>query len=152
MRCWLFMDNVSVFIKRIAKDVPLPTYQTAMAAAVDLHAAVDGEIVLQPGERFAVPTGIAIALPQGYEAQIRPRSGLARKFGISMVKTPGTIDCDYRGEITVLLINHGQERFVIKRGDRIAQMVVHKIPRIEFKEMDELPDTVRGAGGFGSTG
>ena len=146
------MDAVHVFIKKLAKDLPTPAYQTSMAAAVDLHAAVDGEVVLKPGERSAVPTGIALALPEGYEAQVRPRSGLARKHGISMVNTPGTVDADYRGEITVLLINHGQEPFIIKRGDRIAQLVVHKVPRIEFKEIDELPPTVRGAGGFGSTG
>ena len=146
------METVPVLIKRMAKDLPLPSYQTAHAAAVDLHAAVERELVLQPGERCAVPTGIAVAIPQGYEAQIRPRSGLAKKHGISMVNTPGTIDADYRGEITALLINHGKEPLIIKRGDRIAQMIVHKIPQIEFKEMDELPTTERGTGGFGSTG
>lgn len=146
------MDIVPVHIKKLAKDLPLPSYQSDLAAAVDLYAAVQAELVLMAGERAAVPTGIAIALPAGYEAQIRPRSGLAIKHGISMVNTPGTIDADFRGEICVLLINHGKEPFAVKRGDRIAQMVIQKVPKVDFKESDELPSTTRGAGAFGSTG
>ncbi|HLC74478.1 MAG TPA: dUTP diphosphatase [Candidatus Nanoarchaeia archaeon] len=146
------MNPILVHIKKLAKDLPLPSYQSDLAAAVDLYAAVQSEFILNPGERAAVPTGIAIALPMAYEAQIRPRSGLAIKHGISMINTPGTIDADYRGEICVLLINHGKEPFVIRRGDRIAQMIVKPVPKIEFKELDELPPTQRGAGGYGSTG
>jgi dUTP pyrophosphatase len=123
-----------------------------MAAGADIHAAVEKEVTLESGESAQIPTGIAIALPSGYEAQIRPRSGLALKHGISMLNNPGTIDADYRGEIKVLLINHGKQSFAIKRGDRIAQMVVHEIPVVEFQEVERLDDTTRGAGGFGSTG
>jgi dUTP pyrophosphatase len=119
---------------------------------MDLFAALDGELMLGPGERALVPTGIAIALPIGYEAQIRPRSGLALKNGISLVNSPGTIDPDYRGEIGVIIINHGQEPFVIRNGDRIAQMVIAPFIRAELKEVEELPPTQRGVGGFGHTG
>lgn len=133
-------------------DLPLPQYMTAHAAGMDLTAAVDEPVLLKPGARHLVPTGLAIALPDGYEAQIRPRSGLAIKHGISMVNTPGTIDADYRGEVKVILINHGDTKFTINRGDRIAQMVIAPVTRVEVVEVEELTETDRGAGGFGSTG
>lgn len=130
----------------------LPAYQTADSAGLDLVAAVEAEMVLKPGERALVPTGLAIALPSGYEAQIRPRSGLAFKHGVTLLNTPGTIDADYRGEVKVLLINLGQEPFAVKRGERIAQMVVAPVTRIEWRPVADLDETARGAGGFGSTG
>jgi dUTP pyrophosphatase len=146
--------SVPVRITRLphGADLPLPAYETAGAAGMDLRAAVDAPVTLAPGERAAVPTGIAIALPAGYEAQVRPRSGLARRHGISMVNTPGTVDSDYRGEIQVTLINLGQEPFTLGRGDRIAQMVVAPVTRVAWDEVDALDATARGAGGFGSTG
>lgn len=134
------------------EDIPLPAYETEHAAGMDLRAAVTAPVTIAPRERMVVPTGLRIALPEGYEAQIRPRSGLAMKHGISMVNTPGTIDADYRGEIRVILINHGQEAFVIERGDRIAQMIVAPVSRAAWIETDGLDDTARGAGGFGHTG
>ena len=135
-----------------AKDLPLPQYMTGGAAGMDLYAHVHGEFVLQPRQRAAVPCGFKMAMPMGFEAQIRPRSGLGLKHGISMPNAPGTIDADYRGEIGVLLINHGDENFVIRRGDRIAQMVINKVERISFEQVDNLSESTRGAGGFGSTG
>lgn len=119
---------------------------------MDVRAAVAEPLRLEPGDRAMVPTGIAIALPHGYECQVRPRSGLAAKHGISMVNNPGTVDEDYRGEIAVLLINHGTEPFTIERGERIAQIVVARYERVEWEQVEELPDSERGAGGFGSTG
>ncbi|MFN4032397.1 MAG: dUTP diphosphatase [Fimbriimonadales bacterium] len=135
-----------------ATDLPLPSYQTDGSAGVDLYAAVKEPITLQPGERALVPTGIRIALPQGYEAQVRPRSGLAIRHGISLVNAPGTIDSDYRGEIQVILINLGQQPFTIQRGERIAQMVVAPVTRVDWEQVSELPPTTRGDGGFGHTG
>lgn len=135
-----------------ARDLPLPAYETDGAAGMDLRAAIPAPVVLAPGARAAIPTGIRIALPNGYEAQVRPRSGLARKFGIGMVNAPGTVDADYRGEIQVLLVNHGDEPFTISRGDRIAQMVVAPVTRVAWRTTQELDDTARGAGGFGHTG
>jgi len=134
------------------KGLDLPAYETDLAAGVDLRAAIDTQINLSPGERTLVATGFAMALPPGYEAQIRPRSGLAYKHGISVVNTPGTIDADYRGEVKILLINHGQETFTINRGDRIAQMIVAPVTQADFQLVDSLSDTARGAGGYGSTG
>jgi dUTP pyrophosphatase len=125
---------------------------TSHAAGMDLCAHLEGEVVLRPGERLLVPTGIAIALPEGYEAQIRPRSGLALKHGISLVNSPGTIDPDYRGEIGVIVINHGTEPFILRDGERIAQMVFAPFARARFAEVDELEETDRGSGGFGHTG
>ena len=135
-------------------DLELPKYETVLAAGADLRAALpaDAPMVLKPGERALVPTGMAMALPAGYEAQIRPRSGLAYKHGITCLNTPGTIDADYRGEVKVLLINHGDEAFTINRGERIAQMVIAPITQPAFERVTELSDTARGAGGFGSTG
>jgi len=145
--------RVSVRLRRLphADGMALPSYQTASAAGADLLAAIDDAIVLAPGERKLVPSGIAIELPEGHEAQVRPRSGLALKHGVTVLNTPGTIDADYRGEIGVILINHGHEPFTIRRGDRIAQMIVAPVVQAEFHEA-ELSETARGAGGFGSTG
>lgn len=130
----------------------LPFYATALSAGMDLRAELEAAIVLQKAERVLVPTGLFIELPEGYEAQIRPRSGLAFKHGITVLNSPGTIDADYRGEIKVLLINHGQEAFTINHGERIAQMVVAKHEQVEWIKVDALEDSARGAGGFGSTG
>lgn len=146
--------SVSVSVTRLphGADLQLPAYETADAAGMDLHAAVDGDVVVAPGARTLIPTGLAIALPSGYEAQIRPRSGLALKNGISLVNSPGTIDADYRGEVGVIVINHGDQDFTVSRGMRIAQMVVAPVIQAAWDEVDELPETTRGAGGFGSTG
>ena len=134
------------------RDLPLPDYATADAAGADLLAAVAEDLVLEPGHRALVPTGICIQLPAGFEAQVRPRSGLAIKHGVTALNSPGTIDADYRGEVGVILINHGQEPFRIERGMRIAQMVVAPVTRAAWRERDSLDDSERGAGGFGSTG
>jgi dUTP pyrophosphatase len=146
--------TLEVKIKRLpgGEDLPLPTYQTKDAVGMDLHAAVTEDVKLVPGVVVAVPCGIAIALPSGYEAQIRPRSGLAAKHAISLANTPGTIDPDYRGEIKVLMINLGLEPYVVTRGMRIAQMVVMPVPRVAWSVVDDLPPTPRGEGGFGHTG
>jgi dUTP pyrophosphatase len=148
------MHSISVSLLRLPgnDDLPLPTYETSQAAGMDLRAAVTEPVTLLPGERRAIPTGLAIALPPGYEAQVRPRSGLARKAGISLVNSPGTIDADYRGEIQVLLINLGQAPFTLERGDRIAQVVVAPVIRVTWQEVETLDETERGAGGFGHTG
>jgi dUTP pyrophosphatase len=137
-----------------AQDLPLPSYQTALAAGFDLMAAVaaNAPVVIAPGARALVPTGIAIALPEGFEAQVRPRSGLALKQGLTVLNSPGTIDADYRGEVQVILINHGSESVEIARGMRIAQMVVATVTRATFLEVISLDETSRGIGGFGSTG
>ena len=130
----------------------MPAYETALSAGMDLRAALSDPITLKPGERGLIPTGLAIALPAGFEAQIRPRSGLALKHGITCLNTPGTIDADYRGEVKVILINLGQEPFTIQRGERIAQMVIAPVTQGNWEIVETLPDTKRGAGGFGSTG
>lgn len=134
------------------EDLTLPRKMTEAAAGFDLQAAVTESITLQPGERKLIPTGFAMAMPNEVEAQIRPRSGLAYKHGITVLNAPGTIDADYRGEIKVLLINHGNQAFTIERGERIAQMVIQIVPQINIEEVDELSETVRGSGGFGHTG
>lgn len=145
---------LSVAVLRLphGQDLPLPGYATADSAGMDLIAAVSDALMLQPGDRALVPTGISIALPRGFEAQVRPRSGLALKFGVTTLNTPGTIDADYRGEIGVILINHGREPITIKRGDRIAQLVVAPVTRVDWDERQSLDDTARGTGGFGSSG
>jgi dUTP pyrophosphatase len=135
-----------------AEGLPLPSYATPGDAGMDLYAAVATEVTLQAGERALIPTGLRIAIPEGYEAQIRPRSGLAFRHGISMVNSPGTIDAGYRGDVGVLLINHGQEPFTVRRGDRIGQMVIAPVARAVWEEVGELPPSERGEGGFGSTG
>jgi len=134
------------------KGVPLPKYMSHAASGMDLYAAVDNEVILKPGERKLIPTGFKMALPEGYEAQVRPRSGLAIKNGISVLNTPGTIDEDYRGEVGVILINLGQEDFKVKRGDRIAQIVIKKVEQASIEIVDKLDDTHRSSGGFGHTG
>ena len=152
----LTIETIVVPIQRLAgnADVPLPAYQSDHAAGMDLHAAVaaDQPLTLEPGKIALIPCGFAIAVPVGYEAQVRPRSGLAVKHGISMPNTPGTVDADYRGQLCVPLINHGSEPFTITRGMRIAQMIVKPVPRTAWQEVDELPPTARGDGGFGHTG
>ena len=137
-----------------AAGLALPAYETADAAGMDLRAAVEDSapVTLAPGHRAMIPTGLTIALPPGYEAQVRPRSGLAAKHGVTCLNSPGTVDADYRGEVKVILINHGQEPFVIKRGERIAQMIIAPVTRADLKVVTELDETKRGAGGFGSTG
>ena len=135
-----------------ARDLPLPTYETEGAAGMDLRACIDEPITLKPMERKPIPLGFKMALPKCFEAQIRPRSGLGLKHGISMPNTPGTIDADYRGEVHALLINLGDADFTINRGDRIAQMVINRVEQIQFTRVDALPDSLRGEAGFGSTG
>ena len=148
------MSQVNVAITTLphAEGLDLPAYATEHAAGMDLCAAVEADVIVAPGARILVPTGLTIALPDGYEAQIRPRSGLALKNGITLLNTPGTIDADYRGEVKIILANLGTEPFVITRGMRIAQMVVAAYARVEWDEVNELPESGRGAGGFGSTG
>ncbi len=148
------MKKIEVKIRRETedKDIPLPVYMTAHAAGMDIHAAINADVVLAPGERYAVPAGFSIALPEGFEAQIRPRSGLALKHGITLLNSPGTIDSDYRGEIKIILINHSDSPYTVKRGDRIAQMIIGSVVRAEFICVDELEETERNKGGFGHTG
>ena len=148
------MKKVQVAVKKLAhgSDLVLPSYATENSAGADILAAVDTDMHLHPGERAIIPTGIQIALPAGYEAQIRPRSGLAVKNGITCLNSPGTIDADYRGEVGVILINHGTETFIIQRGMRIAQMIIAPVVMALWSEVDDLEPTARGAGGFGSTG
>jgi len=138
--------------KEAAKDLPLPCYETTGSSGMDLVACVEGEVLLKPGEVSLVPTGLFISLPLGYEAQVRPRSGLAAKHAVTVVNTPGTIDADYRGEVQVILGNVGKEPFTIRRGMRIAQMVIQKVIRANLVVVEELDGTARGAGGFGHTG
>ena len=137
-----------------AEGLPLPAYETALAAGMDLRAAppADAPVVLQPGARFAVPTGLAFALPPGFEGQVRPRSGLAAKSGVTCLNTPGTIDADYRGEVKVILINLGEEDVIIRRSDRIAQLIIAPVVQAAWAEVESLQETARGEGGFGSTG
>ena len=146
--------TISLKLKRLENAIGLdvPFYATQGSAGMDLVAAIEGNIVIKAGERVLVPTGFAIALPLMYEAQIRPRSGLAAKNCVTVLNTPGTIDSDYRGEIKVILINHGKDDFVIERGMRIAQMVIAKYEQLQIEEVSSLDDTDRGSGGFGSTG
>ena len=141
-----------VLIKRLSSKVELPKYKTQGSSGLDLMAFIEKSIKLNPKESVLVPTGISIAIAEDLEIQIRPRSGLAAKSNISVLNTPGTIDTDYRGEIKVILFNHGKNEFIINNKDRIAQMVLAPIIKAEFEEVDELPDTIRGEGGFGSTG
>ena len=148
------MDEATLFIRRLphAVDLPLPRYMSAAAAGLDILAAIKNPIVLLPGTRTLIPTGLQMAVPPGFEVQIRPRSGLAYKQGISVLNSPGTVDADYRGEVKVILANLGQEPFVIARGDRIAQMVLAQLAQAKLSECENLPETARGEGGFGHTG
>jgi dUTP pyrophosphatase len=147
------IEEISVPIQRLPgnEDIPLPRYMTEHAAGMDIFAAVGSAVTIAPGERRLIPTGIVLELPQGFEAEIRPRSGLAIKYGITLVNSPGTIDADYRGEIGLIMINHGQEPFVVRRRDRIAQMVVHRVCRVKWQAKNQLEPTNRGEGGFGHT-
>jgi dUTP pyrophosphatase len=139
-----FLDN--------GKGLEAPVYATEGSAGLDLRAAVDGDIIIRPGDRYLIPTGVAIALPEGYEGQVRPRSGLAYKNGVTVLNTPGTVDSDYRGELKVLLINLGKNDFVVERGARIAQLVIEKCERVSLVSVDSLDETERSDGGYGSTG
>ena len=143
---------VKILVKKSNPAIELPSYKTNGASGMDLMAWVDNPIILKPGTSCLVPTGISVAFPQEYEVQVRPRSGLAAKNNISVLNTPGTIDSDYRGEIKIILFNHGNEDFIINNKDRIAQMVLTPIIKMQLEETNELPDTNRGEGGFGSTG
>jgi len=147
------MEKITVKVRPLpaAEDLPLPCYMTEGAAGMDLLAAVEEEVELKPGERKLIPTGIQLAIPAGYEGQVRPRSGLAVKYGVSVLNTPGTIDADYRGEIKVLMVNFGQEPFLIRRGDRIAQLVISPVVRGTLVVESQLEETTRGEGGFGHT-
>ena len=147
-------DRIQIKFKRLRDngDLPLPRYETEMAAGMDLRAAVELPVILNPGDIKLIPTGLAVAIPPGYEAQVRPRSGLALKYGIGLVNSPGTIDSDYRGEIGAILINWGDEAFTVRRGDRIAQMIISKVYQAEILQADHLDETDRGQGGFGHSG
>ena len=147
------MEEIRVSVRRLpgTEDLPLPRYMTEQAAGMDLAAAVAEETVILPGERKLIPTGVVVAVPEGYEAEIRPRSGLALKHGVTLVNAPGTIDADYRGEVGVLLINHGSLPFIVRRGDRVAQMVVHRVCRVTWDDGVLLSTTERNDGGFGHT-
>lgn len=147
-------DRPTVAVVKLphAADLPLPAYATAQSAGMDLMAAIAADLVLEQGQYAMVPTGLAIALPAGYEAQVRPRSGLAAKNGVTVLNAPGTVDADYRGEVAVILINHGQQPFTVTRGMRIAQMVIARHAQAQWQPVDALDQTARGAGGFGSTG
>jgi len=146
------MLSPKVEFKKLHSQAQVPRYMTELAAGLDIQALPDNVMELAPGERCLVPTGLAVAIPRGFEIQVRPRSGLAIKHGIALVNSPGTIDSDYRGEIGIILINHGQETFTINPGDRIAQLVVAPVCQAELVEVSELTETERGAGGFGHTG
>ena len=147
-------DPITVFLKRLpgTEDLPLPARMTPEAAGFDLRAAVAAPVAIAPGEIRVVPCGFAMAVPRGYEAQVRPRSGLASRHGVTLVNSPGTIDSDYRGEVMVPLVNHGRAAFTVERGMRVAQMLVLPVPPVALVEVDELDDTGRGSGGFGHTG
>jgi len=147
------LKRIDIYLKKKegCEDLPLPRYATAGSSGMDLYADVEGEVVLPPGEIKLISAGVYLSMPEGYEAEIRPRSGLALKHGISFVNTPGTIDSDYRGLISLIMINHGNEPFKIKRGDRIAQMVINEVVRANIAVKESLDDTVRSGGGFGHT-
>jgi dUTP pyrophosphatase len=147
------IEEVRIDIRRLpgTDDLSLPCYMSGQAAGMDLLAALEADVAILPGERTLIPTGIAVALPEGFEAEIRPRSGLALRHGVTLVNAPGTIDADYRGEIGVILINHGRMPFIVRRGDRIAQMVVHRVCRVVWVPSGVLASTKRGDGGFGYT-
>ncbi len=145
------MEELEVLVVR-EEGASLPAYATASSSGMDLYACLAEPVTLQPLQRALVPTGIRVCIPEGFEAQVRPRSGLAASSGVTVLNTPGTIDPDYRGEVKVILVNFGQEAFLVRNGDRIAQMVFHRTARVSWRETGELPETGRGTGGFGSTG
>jgi dUTP pyrophosphatase len=144
--------RLEVRVKRLRPEAELPRYQTPGAAGMDLHAALDAPVTIPPGARAMIGTGLAFAIPNGWEGQVRPRSGLAAKHGVTVINSPGTIDSDYRGECGVVLVNHGKEPFVVNKGERIAQIVFAEYAQAALAEVDELDETSRGAGGYGSTG
>lgn len=147
------MLKLTVTVKRVGEiEVELPEYQSERAAGMDLRAAVKEPITILPGKRALIPTGLVMAIPSGYEGQVRPRSGLALKHGVTVLNSPGTIDSDYRGEVKVLLINHGEEAFVVKRGERVAQLVIASVVQVPLHVVAEVDETERGEGGYGSTG
>jgi len=146
------LETIPVQIKKTRDNAVVPCYMTELAAGLDLFAALDSPQIIQPGQRSLIPTGIAMAIPPGYEGQVRPRSGLALRKGFTLVNSPGTIDADYRGEIGILVINHGQEEVTVSHGDRIAQLVIAPVKRAQLLEVEKLDDTIRNAGGFGHTG
>lgn len=146
------MERLTVAFRRVSPDVSVPRYQTDHASGMDLAAYLADDLTIAPGEVAVVPTGLVLAIPPGYEGQVRPRSGLARRHRITVLNAPGTIDADYRGEVEVILMNFGKEPFVVHAGDRIAQLVVARVARVDLAESESLPDTKRGAGGFGHTG
>lgn len=148
------MAQLQLKIKRLphADGIELPSYKTTDSAGMDIRAAVDESILLKPGERALIPTGLQFAIPKGYEGQVRPRSGSAIKHGITMLNSPGTIDADYRGEVKLIVINHGQHNFTIERGERLAQLIIAPVVQMPVEEVEELDETERGEGGFGSTG
>ena len=143
---------IKILIKKFSRDIEKPIYKTSGSSGMDIMAYIKSRIIIKPGKTALVPTGIAVAIPKRYEIQIRPRSGLAAKKGISVLNTPGTIDSDYRGEIKIILINLGKKKFVIKSGDRIAQMILCPVIKADLREVKKLPKSIRGKGGFGSTG
>ena len=143
---------VQILVKKLDKNIKLPTYKTSGSSGMDLEAYIKSKIIIKSGKTAIIPTGIAVAIPKNYEIQIRPRSGLAAKKGISVLNTPGTVDSDYRGEIKIILINLSEKSFVVKSGDRVAQMILCPVVKCKLKEVKNLPKTVRGKGGFGSTG
>tara|TARA_B100001029_G_scaffold10571_1_gene7254 strand:- start:314 stop:751 length:438 start_codon:yes stop_codon:yes gene_type:complete len=143
---------IKVLIKKLNPKVNLPSYKTKGSSGMDLMAFVDKPIIIPPGKSCLIPTGLSIAIPEDTEVQIRPRSGLAAKSSLSVLNTPGTIDSDYRGELKVILFNHGKENFLVNNNDRIAQMILMPVLKVDFQEVDNLPETIRGSGGFGSTG
>jgi dUTP pyrophosphatase len=146
------MDRVTVSFRRVSAEVTIPRYQTDSASGMDLAAHLPHDLSIPPGEVAVIPTGLIVAIPEGYEGQVRPRSGLARKHRIAVLNAPGTIDADYRGEVEVILMNFGKEPFLVRPGDRVAQLVIAGVARAELTETESLPETKRGAGGFGHTG
>lgn len=148
------MKTIKILFKRKdgCEDIPIPAYATSGSSGMDLRADVEGEVALKPGEIKLISTGIYVSIPEGYEAEIRPRSGLALKHGVSLVNTPGTIDSDYRGLLSLIMINHGKDEFLIRRGDRVAQMVMKEVVKANIEVVEELDETVRSGGGFGHTG
>ena len=148
------LEKISINFKRLknSSDIPLPKYETEGSSGMDLRASVEDTVLLKPGDRKLIPTGLTVSIPRGFEGQVRPRSGLALKYGIGMVNAPGTIDSDYRGEISIILINHGKKEFKVERGDRIAQMIISRVLKAEIELVNELDSTDRGEGGFGHSG
>jgi len=148
------LKTIKILFKRKdgCEDIPIPAYATSGSSGMDLRADVEGEVALKPGEIKLISTGIYVSIPEGYEAEIRPRSGLALKHGVSLVNTPGTIDSDYRGLLSLIMINHGKDEFLIRRGDRVAQMVIKEVIKADIEVVEELDETVRSGGGFGHTG